>query len=340
MSIDKEGRSKRQWLRACLPSQNDSSSRSKRQVDEVVRRTDLSEISHPGNAQNEERPQLVQSTTPPSGSRERRPSIIPRCITPSSQSLGGASRTSVNTAANNQSELSRSKELQFRSQRAPQNTKPPRSVEATRTREVSGPKQASLCGLVSKEASKFTKPSKSEESSGPKDAPRSGKAATSRQGSGSEKPSGFNEVNGANMPLRSKDAAGPKNPPNVGRTNPGPHNAIGAGPCWKEAILLLKKEHSKEFEVLLSASKKESLSREKILKSLQLTSGEHVKSRKPHIYVERLWQALQPFQQLGMIAARGDPHGVAPYAVATLSLIIQVFRSRRGKAISSEIHVC
>ncbi|ERF72750.1 hypothetical protein EPUS_04803 [Endocarpon pusillum Z07020] len=325
------------WFRTRLPAPNDSPSRSERQVDEVVRRTELSGVSGPGNAQNENRPQLVQSTTPLSGSRERRPSIIPRRMKPSSQSLGGASRNPANTAANNQSELSKSKELQSKSTRAPQNTKPPKSVEATRISEVSGPQQASSGAPGSREASKFTKPPKSEESSGPKNAPRSGKAATSRQGFGSEMPSEFNGVNGANMPLRLEDAPGPGKPSNVDVTNPGTKNDSKTGLCWKKAILLLRKEHPKEFEVLLSASEEKSLKEEEVFDCLGLTSKEQVKSGKAHIYVERLWQALEPFQQLGMIASRVDPHGIAPFAVASLFLLVKLARGLEYRELVIEI---
>ncbi|KAF7512647.1 hypothetical protein GJ744_000908 [Endocarpon pusillum] len=183
--------------------------------------------------------------------------------------------------------------------------------------------------------SRFTEASRSEESSGLMKAPRLEKAATSKQGSGSKQPSRFNEIIGANVPFRSKNAPGHRNPYNVGRTNPGPNIASEAGPCWKNAIQLLEEKHPNEYNVLLSASQKESL--KGFLEHLGSTSGELSKGSKSRIYFERLWRALQPFQRLAMVAARADPHQVAPYAVASLFLLIEVSRGLEHRELIIEI---
>ncbi len=98
--------------------------------------------------------------------------------------------------------------------------------------------------------------------------------------------------------------------------------------------IVWEKGHPKKLEILLSASEKKSLEKEEILECLELTSKDQVESSKPQIYVERVWQALEPFQQIAAIAARADPHRIAPYVVASSFLLIQVLRSTPARAIS------
>lgn len=330
MSVNRQIRGPTPGLRAGLSSQNVSPSSSKPRCDDVARHTDLSGVIRPpdkayvspsrsalrrdGFAGHTD---LSAGIRPPNLDKLR----IPGGITPSSLSLEGDSPSSVFTGASSQSELSGSKEPPSESRRAPESTQWLRSDRATRIRQESDLNEIYSGAAGSKEASR------SEESSGPKNAPRSGKAATSRQGSGSEMPSEFNGENGANMPLRLKDAPGPGKPSNVDITNPGTNYDSKAGPCWTEATLLLKKEHPNEFKVLFSSTEEKSLTEVEVLGRLGSTSKEQVKSQKTHIYVERVWQALEPFNQLGMTAARANPSGIARYAVASLFLLVKVFRS-------------
>lgn len=127
-------------------------------------------------------------------------------------------------------------------------------------------------------------------------------------------------------PPRSKQAPISKKPSNVD----GIDAVSKAGSCWEVATLRLQNAHRDKFEVLLSESRKGPLKEEEFRKALGSASDKQNESKKFTLHLERLWQALQPFQQLGMIAARADPSMVAPYAVASLLLLIQVLRSNQG----------
>lgn len=123
---------------------------------------------------------------------------------------------------------------------------------------------------------------------------------------------------------------------NPSRNAAQPNVANTERPCWEMAIIRLQTEHPDEFEILRSASKeisqvtsqktylKISLEKKDFLRCLGSAADKQNENKKLRLCVERLWLALQPFKQLALIAARADPHMIAPYAVGGLFLLIQV----------------
>jgi hypothetical protein len=122
-------------------------------------------------------------------------------------------------------------------------------------------------------------------------------------------------------------ASRPNHPPNIGGIRAGVHAGREAKTSWGEAVLRLQNSHPDKYQVLLSASKEGPLKEEDFRNVLGVSSdGQNETIRLP-IALERIWQALQPIQQISALAARADPHMIAPYAVASLFAVIRVLQS-------------
>lgn len=94
--------------------------------------------------------------------------------------------------------------------------------------------------------------------------------------------------------------------------------------CWAVATLGFKKDHPEKFKALSSACGGVSLQQTDFLKCLESTSNKENENKNLSIHIERLWLALQPFREIAQVAARADPHRVAPAAVGVFFLLIQV----------------
>jgi hypothetical protein len=303
MSINKVKRSERTrgsglLTRCCYPSG------SGQQVDETYRRSHTIGNSNPAITKTREDSVPRRSGNGPSGSGRRLadPGIHSLVRSPL-QRASGDPRTSINRAAKSQSELPGPKRpLGFK--------EAPGSKDTTQSKEPPSFKE----GRRSEKPPRRTAPSRS------KDPPRSKEAL------------GFKEGPGVRVAPETKKSPRSKNPSNVDRNNAELNAISAATPCWEAATIRLKHARRNEFKVLSSASKQRSLKKEEFLKFLG-TSGKQEESKKLHLHLERLWQALQPFQHIATTAARADPHMIAPYAVGSLFLLIRVPCSNKGKDI-------
>jgi hypothetical protein len=159
------------------------------------------------------------------------------------------------------------------------------------------------------------------------------------QAPGHGHPLGSNGASQQRQPSGSGNAYRPRPPSSNGGTRAGVHAGRGAKSSWDEAVLRLQNSYPDKFEVLLSASKEGPLKEEDFRNALEVSSGEQNESKRLPLGLERIWQALQPFQQIGLLAARADPHMIAPYAVASLFAVIRVLNSKHEEGVV-KMHPC
>lgn len=304
MSINKEKRSEKPTRGSGLLTQCCYQLRSGQQVDETYRRSHTVSNSNPGITKAREDSVSGRSRNGASGSGRRLadPGIYSLVRSPL-QRASGDSRTSIHRSADSQSELPGPKKP-LGSKEAPGSKAIPRSREPPSSKE--GPR--------SEEPPRGIAPSRS------KEPPRSKEAL------------GFKEGPASKGAPKTKKSPKSNKPSNAKKNNAEINATSAAIPCWEAATLRLEHARPDKFEVLSSASKKRSLKKEEFLKCLG-TSGKQEECKKLHLHLERLWQALQPFQHIATTAARADPHMIAPYAVGSLFLLIQVPRFYKGKDI-------
>jgi len=144
-------------------------------------------------------------------------------------------------------------------------------------------------------------------------------------------PLGSNGAREQSQPPGSGNASRPTHPLNSGGIRTGVHAGREAKSSWEEAVLRLQNMHPAKFDVLLSASKEGPLREEDFRNVLEVSSDGQNESKRLPLALERIWQALQPFQQIGALAARVDPHMIAPYALASLFAVIRVLHSNHEK---------
>jgi hypothetical protein len=217
---------------------------------------------------------------------------------------------------------------------------PPGSTEVSRQRQPPGSNEAlrQRQALESNETPRQRHQPEPNEALRPRQLPVVNEPPRPRQPPGSyevprqRQPPGSKEALRPRQPSPGSDnVSGPRQPSNNNGTRAGAHAIREAKSCWEAATLSLQVSHPAKFEILQSASKAGPLKEEEFRNVLEVSSGKQNESKRLPLGMERIWQALQPFQQIGLLAARADPHMIAPYAVASLFVLIRVLHSNHGE---------
>ena len=93
--------------------------------------------------------------------------------------------------------------------------------------------------------------------------------------------------------------------------------------CWEAACQQLREKKREKFDRLFSASGVDSLEEHDLRQRLQSVANNEKPGRIEKL-LQRAQEIIRPLKEISMTAARRDPHGLAPFAVGGLFLLLEV----------------